>query len=611
MMIRLEGSIDFLQHQGEVAAIIVFFAAIKLFVFGFGGMYWQMWRHASVDELAKIGLLGLIVIIGQTLTYTELLRIDSHLASTIPQSVPVIDGILTLMFVGGVRFSARLSERIQSKTIKMRNGLPVLVVGAGDAGVMMVSEMQSNPQLKLRPIGFVDDDPVKHGLMIRGLRILGGRKEIPQLVAEYEIEQIIIAMPKASGKVIREINEICAQTGVRTRIIPGMYEFLDGSVTVEKLRNVDIDDLLRREPIKIDDVVIRSQIAGKRVLISGAGGSIGGELCRQVARYDPSQIILLGHGENSIFCIANELAQKYPEIASTAIIADVRDRQRLSTMMDRYKPEVVYHAAAHKHVPLMELNPSEAVTNNIIGTMNIVELSAEFGVDRFVLISTDKAVNPTSIMGATKRVAELIVQEIALDSHKAFVAVRFGNVLGSRGSVIPTFREQIARGGPITVTHPDVKRYFMTIPEAVQLVLQAGTTGQGGEVFMLDMGEPVKIADLAADLIRLSGLRIHSDIEIVYSGLRPGEKLFEELVLDDEHFERTSCKKIFVLRNGKFRAAVLSPNGNGNGSSNYKYLKAEIEHLRQYAMDANSPEIRRGLKKIIPEFQYQIPAVPI
>ena len=611
MMIRLEGSIDFLQHQGEVAAIIVFFAAIKLFVFGFGGMYWQMWRHASVDELAKIGLLGLIVIIGQTLTYTELLRIDSHLASTIPQSVPVIDGILTLMFVGGVRFSARLSERIQSKTIKMRNGLPVLVVGAGDAGVMMVSEMQSNPQLKLRPIGFVDDDPVKHGLMIRGLRILGGRKEIPQLVAEYEIEQIIIAMPKSSGKVIREINEICTQTGVRTRIIPGMYEFLDGSVTVEKLRNVDIDDLLRREPIKIDDVVIRSQIAGKRVLISGAGGSIGGELCRQVARYDPSQLILLGHGENSIFCIANELAQKFPEIASTAIIADVRDRQRLSAMMDRYKPEVVYHAAAHKHVPLMELNPSEAVTNNIIGTMNIVELSAECGVDRFVLISTDKAVNPTSIMGATKRVAELIVQEIALDSHKAFVAVRFGNVLGSRGSVIPTFREQIARGGPITVTHPDVKRYFMTIPEAVQLGLQAGTTGQGGEVFMLDMGEPVKIADLAADLVRLSGLRIHSDIEIVYSGLRPGEKLFEELVLDDEHFERTSCKKIFVLRNGKFRAAVLSPNGNGNGSSNYKYLKAEIEHLRQYAMDANSPEIRRGLKKIIPEFQYQIPAVPI
>ena len=611
MMIRLEGSIDFLQHQGEVAAIIVFFAAIKLFVFGFGGMYWQMWRHASVDELAKIGLLGLIVIIGQTLTYTELLRIDSHLASTIPQSVPVIDGILTLMFVGGVRFSARLSERIHSKVGKMRNGSPVLVVGAGDAGVMMVSEMQSNPQLKLRPIGFVDDDPVKHGLMIRGLRILGGRKEIPQLVAEYEIEQIIIAMPKASGKVIREINEICTQTGVRTRIIPGMYEFLDGSVTVEKLRNVDIDDLLRREPIKIDDVVIRSQIAGKRVLISGAGGSIGGELCRQVARYDPSQLILLGHGENSIFCIANELAQKYPEIVSTAIIADVRDRQRLSAMMDRYKPEVVYHAAAHKHVPLMELNPSEAVTNNIIGTMNIVELSAECGVDRFVLISTDKAVNPTSIMGATKRVAELIVQEIALDSHKAFVAVRFGNVLGSRGSVIPTFREQIARGGPITVTHPDVKRYFMTIPEAVQLVLQAGTTGQGGEVFMLDMGEPVKIADLAADLVRLSGLRIHSDIEIVYSGLRPGEKLFEELVLDDEHFERTSCKKIFVLRNGKFRAAVLSPNGNGNGSSNYKYLKAEIEHLRQYAMDANSPEIRRGLKKIIPEFQYQIPAVPI
>jgi FlaA1/EpsC-like NDP-sugar epimerase len=607
ILIRREGSFEFFNHSEELVSVIAFFAVIKFVTFLLGGMYWQMWRHASVDELAKIGLLGLFIIVGQTLAYSELSRVDTSLIVAVPRSVPVIDGILTLFFVGAVRFSARYSERIRSRMTGLLTGSPVLVVGAGDAGILLVGEMQSNPQLGLRPIGFVDDDPHKRGLMIRGVRVLGDRTKIPELAEEFNVEEIIIAMPTAPGSVIREIDEICVGTGRRTRTIPGVFELLDGSVNIKKLRDVAIEDLLRREPVKIDDAVIRSEIQGRRVLITGAGGSIGGELCRQVARYGPGQVILLGHGENSIFEIAAELSHTYPEVAFSTVLADVRDRQRLSVLINRYKPELVYHAAAHKHVSLMELNPSEAVTNNIVGTLNLVEVCAEANVLRFVLISTDKAVNPTSVMGATKRVAELIVQEAARETGKEFVAVRFGNVLGSRGSVIPTFRKQIERGGPITVTHPDVKRYFMTIPEAVQLVLQAGSTGKGGEIYMLDMGEPVKIADLASDLVKLSGFEMHRDIEIVFTGLRQGEKLFEELVLDDEHFVKTRHEKIFVLKNGK-----LHPAKNGsNAISCFKDLQEEVERLKQFAATGDASEIRTALKKIVPEFQYQIPAAPL
>lgn len=607
MIIRNEGSLDFLRQPDDLVTVIVVFGAIKLLLFTVGGLYQQMWQHASIDELAKVGLLGLLVIVGNVLSYSALSVIHPSFVSTIPRSIPIIDGVLSLLFVGGTRFSVRILDRLRLNSVGIQNGTSILVVGAGDAGVMIVGEMQANPQLGLVPIGFVDDDPQKAGLRIRGLRVLGDRGAIPQLVIRYNIGQIIIAMPTATGKVIREIDDICQRTGVKTRVIPGVFELLDGSVSISKLRDITIEDLLRRKAVRIDNVSIRAQILGRRILVSGAGGSIGSELCRQIARFDPAQLILVGHGENSIFAIANELSRSFPNVACSPVIADIRDRERIAMTMKRYKPELVFHAAAHKHVSLMELNPSEAFTNNVIGTLNLVEISRDFDIKRFVLISTDKAVNPTSVMGATKRVAELIVQKMAHQSRRAFVAVRFGNVLGSRGSVIPIFREQIGRGGPVTVTHPEVRRYFMTIPEAAQLVLQAGTAGTGGEIYMLDMGEPMKIADLAADLIRLSGLELHKDIEIAFTGLRQGEKLFEELVLDDEHFVRTSHEKIFVLKNGKMLSSrVESENGNA-----FRGLQEHIEQLRHYAMLGNSDEIRPGLKKIVQEFQFHIPDTPI
>ena len=425
---------------------------------------------------------------------------------------------------------------------------------------MVARELRQNPQMGLAAIGFIDDDPGKRGVILNRVRVLGGRETIPALVSEHGVSQVIIAMPSASGKTIREIVTICEGAGVRTRIVPGIYELLGGNVRLNQLRDVQIDDLLRREPVQTDTAQVEALLRGKRVLVTGAGGSIGSELCRQILRCCPASLVLLGHGENSIFEINNELRRKLDgpdspcppdrKPALVPVIADVRFGERLQTIFDAYRPEVVFHAAAHKHVPLMEGNVSDAITNNVLGTLRVVEASAMVGVNHLVLISTDKAVNPTSIMGATKRVAETIVQSAARRTGKSYVAVRFGNVLGSRGSVVPFFQRQIAAGGPVTVTHPDVRRYFMTIPEAVQLVLQAATMGRGSEVFVLDMGEPVRILDLARDLIRLSGLEPDRDIEIMFTGLRPGEKLFEELFNTGEEYGRTEHQKIFRYRNG-------------------------------------------------------------
>jgi FlaA1/EpsC-like NDP-sugar epimerase len=593
-------AVDLFEIQVELTVIILLFTTFKIFILRIGGIYRQMWTHAGIPELAKVGILGILITFGEVILINALTVLYPQYHRIYPQSLAVIDGILSLFFVGGIRFSIRVTEHFSRKYEGFRSGINVLIVGAGDAGVMITNEMRANPQLGLHPVGFVDDNEKKKGLQIRGVQVLGNRSDIPKIVKEYNVDQIIIAMPAVSGKVIREIDAICKTTNIRTRIIPGVFELLDDTVRINKIRDIAIDDLLRREPVKIDDDSIRSLMKGKRILVTGAGGSIGGELCRQVARYNPTQLVLLGHGENSIFSISNELARKHPDMHHPTIIADIRDKERLSNVFKRFKPELVFHAAAHKHVPLMELNPSEAVTNNIIGTHNIVDLSIEYDIERFLLISTDKAVNPTNVMGATKRVAELIVQEAAHRTNKPFVAVRFGNVLGSRGSVIPTFREQIDAGGPVTITHPDVKRYFMTIPEAVQLVLQAGTNGNSGDIYVLDMGEPVKIVDLAYDLIRLSGLEPIKDIDISFTGLRAGEKLFEELVLDDEHFERTTHEKIFVLKNGKHQTEDTK-----------KFLKESIDHLRRYAISGNAEEIRIALKRIVPEFQYQIPSVPL
>jgi FlaA1/EpsC-like NDP-sugar epimerase len=456
-------------------------------------------------------------------------------------------------------------------------------------------------------VGFVDDDPHKISTRIRGLPVLGKRSDILDIVREYHIHQVVIAMPTASGQVIREIKDLCEKARVKTRIIPGMYELLDGKVSVNQIRDVEIEDLLRRDAVQTDMVAVRALLTGKRVLITGAGGSIGGELCRQVLRCEPAQMVLLGHGENSIFAIYHELItyirREKLDVQINAVIADVRFERRIEEIVQLYQPDIIFHAAAHKHVPLMEQNPVEAITNNVMGTRNVLRAALKAGVERFVMISTDKAVNPTSLMGASKRAAELLVHQAAAQSGKPYGAVRFGNVLGSRGSVVLTFKQQIAAGGPVTVTDPEMTRFFMTIPEAVQLVLQAAILGQGGEVFVLDMGQPVKIMDLARDLIELSGLRLGHDIDIEFTGMRPGEKLYEELFIPGENYERTRHQKIFIAANASH------------------FLPSELETRIEGLIDAaltDPTSIKRELRNLIPEYQeverpYKVspPVVPV
>ena len=420
---------------------------------------------------------------------------------------------------------------------------------------MLARDIRQHPEMGMQVIGFVDDDPLKQSLTVRGLPIYGGREKIAQLAASIGIDEVIIAMPGASGSAVREIVEICKEAEVKARILPALSEVITENVGLRHLRPVNINDLLRRDPIETDLAAVYDLVRNKTVLVTGAGGSIGSELCRQIAKARPGKLILLGHGENSIFEIQNELRSQFErgevKLAHIVpVIGDVRDGARLQQVFAEHKPSVVFHAAAHKHVPLMEANPIDAITNNIVGTHTLLETSLTHNVERFVLISTDKAVNPANIMGVTKRVAELLVQDAAQRSGHPYVAVRFGNVLGSRGSVVPFFKKQIAEGGPVTVTHPEVTRYFMTIPEAVQLVLQAATMGRSGDLFMLEMGEPVKIVDLARDLIRLSGLTPGEDVEIKFTGLRPGEKLFEELYQGHENHIATEHEKILRVTTG-------------------------------------------------------------
>jgi FlaA1/EpsC-like NDP-sugar epimerase len=530
---------------------------IKLFVFWAVGMYRRLWRYAGIVEVERLIsasalsglaclLLGLAVLPGLRLTEMR-----------IPISVLFMDGLLTGAAASLPRFAVRsLGRRGQRR--RLEDARRAIIAGAGAAGEMIVKELLSHPQLGLNPIGFVDDDASKHRHRMCDLPVLGALSAIPDIVSQYDIDEIIIAMPRAPGRIVRRVVKAALQAGAKTRTIPGMYDILSGRVTVASLREVEIQDLLRRDPIQTDLQQVRSLATGETVLVTGAGGSIGSELCRQLARLEPAQILLLGHGENSIFDIELELAEAYPNITYVPIIADVRDRERMRRVIERYQPYAVFHAAAHKHVPLMEGNLAEAITNNVLGTRNVAELSAELGVEHLVLISTDKAVRPTNVMGATKRVAEQIVQDIAETHRRNFVAVRFGNVLGSRGSVVPTFLRQIQAGGPVTVTHPEMRRYFMTIPEAVQLVLQAGAIGKGGEVFVLNMGEPVKILDLATDLIRLSGLEVGTDIEIRFTGTRPGEKLYEELFFSSENAYPTDHPKVLRAKNGSLAPGLAS-----------------------------------------------------
>ncbi len=606
VLIRLEGDFQFDHEFASVLNVVIFLGIIKLAVFGMGGLYQGMWEHASIGELARILGLGVVLCILQSILFYFAKNIYPAGFENIPRTVALIDAILATAFVGLIRFNVRLSASFGKKFVAVNGNTPVLIVGAGDAGVMVVDEILSNPQLEMRPVGFIDDDKRKHRLKVRGLNVYGGREDIPKVAERLGAKQVIVAMPTAGGNTIREIDAICKKAKLKAKTLPGVFELIGGQAKVSKLRDIALEDLLRREPAQIDTESLKNSFQGKRVLVTGAGGSIGGELCRQVASYGPAQLILLGHGENSIFGISNELTQEFPGVMITTVIADIRDRKRLTNIFKLYRPHSVFHAAAHKHVPLMELNPGEAVTNNILGTFNLVEMSMEMDVERFVLISTDKAVKPTSVMGASKRVAELIVQSAAKRSGKPFEAVRFGNVLGSRGSVIPLFREQIAKGRPITITHPDVKRYFMTIPEAVQLVLQASIIGKGGEIFVLDMGKPVKIVDLADDLIRLSGLERGKDIDVVFTGLRPGEKLFEELVFDDEHFVDTAHPSIHALK------ASASGKSKRNGQMlEYQYVQEAVSILAKHAEKGNAKEIRIALKELVEEAQFQIPDEPL
>ena len=595
--------VDSVATMERFAASLVLFTVvaliIRLVVFYRFELYRRYWRYASVEELVQIAaavlvstMIIVVVVFGVRIPALGICE-RWPVACGLPRSIPFIDALLVLLAVGGVRFSLRLYDLWTRRAQMAPTTRRVLVVGAGDAGALIVKEMRANPQLSLNPVGFVDDNPQKLGARIHSVRVLGNRQDIPELVREQRVDEVIIAMPTASGKVIRDVVKVCEQANTPARTMPGIYELLGGTVSVNELRTVQIEDLLRREPVWTDTAAVEELIRGRRVLITGAGGSIGGELCRQVLRFEPAELILLGHGENSIFEIHGELLQLAKRLAPSAVlspvIVDVRFVDRLQQVMQQHRPHIIFHAAAHKHVPLMEQNPAEAVSNNILGARNLLRAALDAGVERFVMISSDKAVNPTSIMGATKRATELLVMQAAQQSGRPYVAVRFGNVLGSRGSVVLTFKRQIASGGPVTITHPDMDRFFMTIPEAVQLVLQAAALGSGGEVFVLDMGEPVKIVDLATDLIELSGLEVGRDIDIVYTGLRPGEKLSEELFVAGESYGRTLHEKIFTADN----ASSFVPDG----------LDATVDALALAALKNDRGQIIAGLSGLIPEYR--------
>ena len=567
---------------------------LKIPIFRALGIYSRFWRYATSDDAILLAWASVCGGLAEGALFLVIL-VPLGIVAPIPRSIPLIDIMLTLFCVAVPRFALRVSVQRANRWLKVgAGGHPserVLIAGAGESGALVVHELEANPQAGLLPIGFVDDDRSKIKMYIHGCRVLGTRQAIPDLVREHAVDQVIIAMPTAPGRVIRETLDICNKAGVRVRTLPGVYDLLSGRVKLQQIRDVQIDDLLRREPVKIDIAQVSALIQGRRVMVTGGGGSIGSELCRQALRCHPAELILVGHGENSVFEIGNELARLAPGLPVTSVIADVRDRERLASVFARHQPEIVFHAAAHKHVPLMESNVEEAITNNVLGTRHLVEISLAAGVTHFVLISTDKAINPTSVMGASKRVAELIVQQAGLGSGRCYVAVRFGNVLGSRGSVVPFFQRQIASGGPVTVTHPEMRRYFMTIPEAVQLVLQAAVLGCGGEVFALDMGEPVRIVDLATDLIRLSGLEPGRDIEIVYTGIRPGEKLFEEVFADKEAHTRTTHEKILVCRNGADPSRVPPT------------LDLTVDGLLAAARVGSQDDIRSILQELVPNFK--------
>ncbi len=534
----------FYESRPEFPLYVLLALGVKPLVFLAMGMYRRYWRYASVQELILV-LLAATAASAVMAVIIQVALVLNIMPDGFSRVVLFTDWILTMVAAGGLRFTVRALNEPNLRLRSANGGQAprrVLIAGAGDAGTMVAREMRRNPYLGMTPVGFLDDDPAKIGKQMAGLRVLDRTDALSAVVAAQRVDSIIIAMPKVGGRVVRKIVELCQAAGVKSQTIPGVYELLGGNVSVDRLRNIDIEDLLRRSPVN-GDLRSGAVVANQVVLITGAGGSIGSELGRQIAIASPARLVLLGHGENSIFEVEGRLRAAFPHVSMSTAIADIRDERRLARVFDRFKPTIVFHAAAHKHVPLMEEHPEEAVTNNIVGTRNVVAQALRIGTERFVLVSTDKAVAPSSVMGATKRIAEAIVRKAALTSGRAFVAVRFGNVLGSRGSVVNTFKAQIEQGGPITVTDPDVTRFFMTIPEAIHLVLQASGQGTGGELFVLDMGEPVKIVQLARDLIKLSGFT-DEEIPITFTGLRPGEKLHERLYDADMQCEPTAHPEV-------------------------------------------------------------------
>ena len=542
-------------------------------------LYNRIWAYASMGELfaviqaVTIGSLGTITI--------------TFFANTqLPRSIAIMHWALAILLMGGSRMLWRYIVEHQ-KAGGHKPTRRALIIGAGDAGAMVARELK-NHNSSFLPVGFIDDDPVKQNVSVLGLPVLGTREQIPDLVGRHQVNLIVIAMPSVEAGVIREMVEICRGTKAELKILPGMYQLINGQVSVNHLRPVQLEDLLHREPVKVDLEEIAGYLAGETVLITGAGGSIGSELCRQVAAVKPRQLVLLGHGENSIYNIWLELQEKFKGVPLSIEIADIRDKLRINSIFQKHRPGVVFHAAAHKHVPLMELHPAEAIKTNVFGTRNVAEAAGRFEAKIFVMISTDKAVNPSSVMGASKRMAELIIGQENMVGKTIFTAVRFGNVLGSNGSVVPLFNRQIAAGGPVTVTHPEMKRYFMTIPEAVQLVIQAGAMAEGGEIFVLDMGRPVKIVDMARDLIRLSGLEPEKDIEISFIGMRPGEKLFEELLTAEEGSCATRHKRIFTARPSLVELTAL---------------EEEIFKLFRKGLQCSAEDIFGALAAVIPRFR--------
>ncbi|MBL9013837.1 MAG: polysaccharide biosynthesis protein [Myxococcales bacterium] len=572
---------------------VVILQYVGLTVFGVPRM---SWRYVNIGDVGRI-----LFAVGAS---TALLIAIRMIGPWVGESIEIVViplGVLgmnfALAFLGlvGVRALRRLhgeaTDRRRQATGDEKTR--VLLIGAGQAGVMVAREIANRPDLGLHAVGFIDDDPAKIGTIIAGLTVLGATKDVGAISERKHVQRALITIANAPGQQIRRITELCRDAQIETKIIPGIYEIVGDRVNLSRIREVAIEDLLGREPVQLDEDIVGAAIRSRVVLVTGAGGSIGSELCRQLVRFGPARLLLVERFENALFEIHRELTAAFPHVQIEPCIADVCDRARMEQLFASSSPELVFHAAAHKHVPMMEWNPGEAVKNNVGGTRIVADLSDRFGVQRFVLVSTDKAVNPTSVMGATKRVAEIYLQALSRRSTTRFVTVRFGNVLGSAGSVIPIFKQQIERGGPITVTHPEMRRYFMTIPEAAQLVLQAGAMGDGGEVFILDMGEPVKIVDLARDLITLSGLRPDEDIEIKFSGVRPGEKLFEELATDSEHADKTKHPKVFIGRVASYPAETVV---------------LGVETLLDVARGTATEPVRARLGELVPEYSVAHPA---